>query len=343
MTGKASGPVDVFCAGTVFFDVILTGLRGFPALGTEVRAPGMGSSPGGIANLAVALSRLGLSTSLAAMFGTDAYGDYCWEVLSAHEGVDLERSLRFPGWHSPVTVSLVVDGERTMVTHAHDGPVPLDTAIGRPPRARAYFVHLGTEEQNWLRFARESGGLVFADIGWELSAACREQALDQLRHCDVFLPNRDEALALTGQRTVEAALRELLRHVPLVAITCGADGVVAADRASGEVVSVPALPVEAIDTTGAGDVFAAAFVLGTLSGWTPAERVRFATLCASLSVRQFGGSLAAPGWHDIATWWREADEELRQDYAFVAGLLPSHRLVPVRRASATLAAVSKRG
>lgn len=176
-----------------------------------------------------------------------------------------------------------------------------------------------------------------------LSAVCREQALDQLRHCDVFQPNRDEALALTGQRTVEAALRELLRHVPLVAITCGADGVVAADRASGEVVSVPALPVEAIDTTGAGDVFAAAFVLGTLSGWTPAERVRFATLRASLSVRQFGGSLAAPGWHDIATWWREADEELRQDYAFVVGLLPSHRLVPVRRASATLAAVSERG
>ncbi|MEV5303084.1 PfkB family carbohydrate kinase [Amycolatopsis methanolica] len=135
-----------------------------------------------------------------------------------------------------------------------------------------------------------------------LSAVCREQALDQLRHCDVFQPNRDEALALTGQRTVEA-----------------------------------------IDTTGAGDVFAAAFVLGTLSGWTPAERVRFATLRASLSVRQFGGSLAAPGWHDIATWWREADEELRQDYAFVVGLLPSHRLVPVRRASATLAAVSERG
>lgn len=103
-----------------------------------------------------------------------------------------------------------------------------------------------------------------------------------------------------------------------MAITCGADGVLAADRESRGVVSAPTLPTDAIDTTGAGDAFPAAFVLGPLSGWPLAERVRFATLCGSLSVRQFGGSLAAPGWHDIATWWRDADPVLRKEYAFVA-------------------------
>lgn len=331
-------PLDVFCAGTVFFDVILTGLHEFPRLGTEVRAPGMGSSPGGVANLAVALRRLGLTTSLSGAFGTDAYGDYCWEILADQEGVDLGTSRRFGGWHSPVTVSLVVGGERTMITHAHDGPISLDATIGRPPDARAYFAHLGTEEQTWLRHAKASGGQVFADIGWELSNVCGTPAPAWLSDCDVFLPNRDEALALTRERSVSAALAVLTRHVPVVAITCGAAGSVAADDTTGEVVRMPAVPAEAIDSTGAGDVFGAAFAVGTLAGWPLAERLRFANLCASLSVRHFGGSLAAPGWHDIAAWWRGLeDTELQAQYGFLAELLPRRRLPPVRRATATLA------
>ena len=44
-------------------------------------------------------------------------------------------------------------------------------------------------------------------------------------------------------------------------------------------------------------------VVGTLSGWPLADRVAFATLCSALAVQQFGGSLAAPGWGDIADWW----------------------------------------
>ena len=57
--------------------------------GTEVWTEGMGSGPGGIANFAVPLRRLGLRTALAAAFGPDVYGEYCWEVLGEQEGVDL--------------------------------------------------------------------------------------------------------------------------------------------------------------------------------------------------------------------------------------------------------------
>lgn len=64
------GPeLDVFLTGTVFFDIIFIGMEGPPKQGTEVWADGMGSSPGGVANLAVAAARLGLRTGLAATFG----------------------------------------------------------------------------------------------------------------------------------------------------------------------------------------------------------------------------------------------------------------------------------
>ena len=59
MTGRR---FDVLVAGMVFLDVVFTELPTPPSPGTEVWAAGMGSSPGGIANLAVALSRLGLHT-----------------------------------------------------------------------------------------------------------------------------------------------------------------------------------------------------------------------------------------------------------------------------------------
>ncbi len=331
--------VDVFCAGTVFFDIVFTGLQSFPRTGTEVWAPGMGSSPGGIANIAVAMRRLGVRTWLAAAFGADVYGEYCWDTLSEQEGVDLTASRRFDGWHSPVTVSLAISEDRTMVTHGHRAPICLDDMIGSPPASRACFAHLDTEEQAWVRHSHDAGSLVFADVGWEESETHAATMLSRLGYCHAFLPNADEAMLLTGTRTPERALSTLARHVPVVAITCGPHGVLAADQITGERARVPALPVPAIDPTGAGDVFGAGFVVGTLAGWALEHRLRFATLCAALSVQHFGGSLSSPGWGEIVAWWQEQrtrGSDLVAAYGFLDDLLPGAALSPVRRAAATV-------
>lgn len=125
---------DVFLTGTVFLDIIFTGLDSAPVRGTESWARGMGSSPGGVANMATALARLGLHTSLAAAFGDDHYGEYCWDALEQGEGIDLSLSHTVRGWHSPVTVSMAYEGERTMVSHGHEAPPPPAFA---PPGAPA--------------------------------------------------------------------------------------------------------------------------------------------------------------------------------------------------------------
>jgi sugar/nucleoside kinase (ribokinase family) len=331
--------VDVFCAGTVFFDIVFTGLEHFPPSGTEVYAPGMGSSPGGIANIAVAMRRLGVRTWLAAPFGADVYGEYCWETLAEQEDVDLTASRRFDGWHSPVTVSLAISEDRTMITHGHRPPLDLDDMIGSPPPARACFAHLDTEEQTWVRHCYEAGSLVFADTGWEQSEGHAATMLTRLGHCHAFLPNADEAMLLTGTDTADRALAVLAERVPMVAITCGQRGVLALDQLTGEQTSVPALSVPAIDPTGAGDVFGAGFVVGTLAGWTLEHRLRFATLCAALSVQHFGGSLASPGWGEIVAWWqqqRTTGSRYASEYGFLDDLLPGAALSPVRRAAATL-------
>ena len=136
----SSPTYDVLLSGTVFLDIIFTGMTQMPAAGSEVMADGMGSSPGGIANLAVAASRLGLRTSLAAAFGDDVYADFCWDALAEQELVDLSRSRRFEGWHSPVTVSMAVHHDRSMVTHAHRPPVTATELIDDPPASRVVMV-----------------------------------------------------------------------------------------------------------------------------------------------------------------------------------------------------------
>jgi sugar/nucleoside kinase (ribokinase family) len=351
--GVDSAEFDVFVWGTVFLDIIFTGLEDKPAGGTEVWAGGMGSCPGGIANLAIAASRLGLRTSLAAAFGDDDYADFCWRTLSEQEHVDLGRSRRFDRWHSPVTVSVSLDDDRSMVTHGHPSPLSATEMIGQPPRSRSVIVDLSNTEPlgnpdrpTWVDLARKDGALVFADVGWDSTGVWSPTVLDQLDHCDAFLPNAAEAMAYTRTQTAQDALYTLADRVPLAVVTNGAEGALAIDSATGEEAWVPALRVPALDPTGAGDVFGAGLVIGTLSGWSLDQRLAFATLCSALAVQQFGGSLAAPGWGDIADWWHDVRDanghasygrSLRRRYAFLDDIVPTVPVGAVRRAAATIA------
>lgn len=341
--GESDG-FDLFLSGTVFFDLIFTGLPRLPESGTEVWSDGMGSCPGGVANVAIAASRLGLRTSVAAAFGDDSYGDFCWETLSEQEGVDLSRSCRYDGWHSPVTVSMSVERDRSMLTHGHEPPESASAMIGEPPPARASFVSLGHDLEDWARRAHGTGTLLFADTGWDPSGSWSSDVLSQLDACHAFLPNAPEAMAYTRTEDPWAALYALADRVPIAVVTAGAHGALAVDSTTGEEEWVPALPVTAVDPTGAGDVFAAAFVTGTLAKWSLADRLGFANLAAALAVQQVGGSLAAPGWGDVADWWHQAQQRstggaaqwLRR-YGFLAELVQDIPAEAVRRATATIA------
>ncbi|MEU0439059.1 PfkB family carbohydrate kinase [Streptomyces sp. NPDC006186] len=327
-------PWDVYLTGTVFLDIIFTGLDSAPVRGTESWARGMGSSPGGVANMATALARLGLRTSLAAAFGDDHYGEYCWDALEQGEGIDLSQSRTVPGWHSPVTVSMAYEGERTMVSHGHEPP-PADPAPACPPFARAAVASLVPGARApWIAQVAAKGTRVFADVGWDDTGAWDLAGLPDLKHCEAFLPNAAEAMRYTGADCPRQAARALTAYVPVAVVTLGADGAYAVDRRTGETAEVPAIAVEALDPTGAGDVFVAGFVAGSLAGWPLADRLAFAGLTAALSVQEFGGSLSAPGWAEIAAWWRRVQSVPGQDpaalrrYAFLAGLLPEAEVEP---------------
>jgi sugar/nucleoside kinase (ribokinase family) len=335
---------DVYLTGTVFLDIIFTGLDSAPVRGTESWARGMGSSPGGVANMATALARLGLRTSLAAAFGDDHYGEYCWDALEQGEHIDLRGSRTVPRWHSPVTVSMAYEGERTMVSHGHEAPPPEGSVPSCPPLARAAVASLApARREDWVAHAAGRGTKVFADVGWDDTGRWDLAALEDLGHCEAFLPNAEEAMRYTRTDCPRAAAHALAEKVPLAVVTLGAEGAYAVDASTGETAEVPAIAVEALDPTGAGDVFVAGFVTGTLADWPLADRLAFAGLTAALSVQEFGGSLSAPGWVEVAAWWQHVASYDDQDpaalrrYAFLEELLPrASRPWPLRRAVPTI-------
>jgi sugar/nucleoside kinase (ribokinase family) len=330
--------LDTFLSGQVFMDMIFTGLPGLPPPGAEFVTDGLGSAPGGIANIAVAMSRLGLRVGLAAAFGDDMFGAYLWRALSEQEGVELGLSRRLIGWPTPVTVSLAYDSDRSMVTYIKPLPIPREELVVTAPPARTCFVEADRPVPDWAVAMRRRGTTVFSDLGWDPTEAWSPEVLDRLQHVDVFLPNAVEAMAYTRTGTAEQALEALAARVPVVAIKLGARGAIAADSSTGERAAAPGLPVRALDPTGAGDVFAAGFVFGTLAGWGLIERLKFANLCAGLSVRHYSGSLGAPCWGDIAAFGEstEVPEEILREYAFVIPFIPETAPETVARAEPTL-------
>ncbi|SCF86553.1 MULTISPECIES: PfkB family carbohydrate kinase, partial [unclassified Streptomyces] len=187
------------------------------------------------------------------------------------------------------------------------------------------------------------GARIFADVGWDESGRWDLAGLADLEHCEAFLPNAEEAMRYTRTDCPKAAARLLAERVPVAVVTLGAEGAYAVDGATGETAEVPAIAVEALDPTGAGDVFVAGYVTGTLADWPLADRLAFAGLTAALSVQEFGGSLSAPGWSEVAAWWQyvqacsDQDPAALRRYAFLEELLPApSRPWPLRRAVPTI-------
>ena len=116
---------------------------------------------------------------------------------------------------------------------------------------------------------------------------------------------------LTGESSADGAALALAETVATAVVTRGAEGVVAAE--DGRVVTVAAPRTDARDTTGAGDLFTAAYVWGDLEGLPLPERLRRAAVYAALSVRTATGAASAATRTSSSTPWPSSDREIVQE------------------------------
>src|SRR5262249_17990029 len=270
---------DVLLPGGYFCDLIFTGLPDLPRLGADQFGSGFDMVPGACFYTVLALHRLGLRVGWGCDFGDGFYSRFVLDA-AAREGLD-DRRLRRPVHPlRRVSVSFSFAHDRGFISYkdefAPPSPIPIIERY-RPRCLLLSYLHYGVQLHALADAIHAYGGLVYMDC------QARPETLDQpevaaaVRAVDIFAPNREEALHLTGASSVEAALARLAELVPLAIIKLGAEGAVA--RRGDEVVYVPGMPVAVIDTTGAGDCFNAGFLYGYLNDMPLEECLRRGNIC----------------------------------------------------------------
>lgn len=294
-------PFDVLVAGEINPDLILSGPDIEPRFGqqevlVEQSTLTIGSSS---AIFACGAARLGLQVALIGVIGSDLFGHFMLEALPERE-VNVEHVIVDPGQQTGLTVILNRGVDRAILTHIGAmGALRADQvsdallAQARHLHVGSYFMQIALQPglPGLFRRARGLGLTTSLDTNWDPSGEWG-RAAEALPETTIFFPNQNEALGISGAASLEAALDRLAAIVPLVAVKRGAAGGLV--RAGEQVVSAPALPVEVVDTVGAGDSFDAGFLYAYLHGWELADCLRLAVVCGSLSTRGGGGTFAQP-------------------------------------------------
>jgi sugar/nucleoside kinase (ribokinase family) len=264
--------VDIACGESAFVDLTFSGLDALPAAGEERHARDFLRSAGGGAITAIGAARLGLSAALVSPIGADADGDFLRAVLAAEGVLWAGRKVA----RTPVTAVLPADGDRAMATFDPGEQLTAAELAAVAPRT----VVLSLPR---IALAPPAARL-YATVGdADARAAAAGAAVPALERAHALLINEREARLMTGLDDPAEAARRLAEQAPRVVVTVGPEG--ALELAGGELLEARALPFRAVDTTGAGDLFTAAYVWADLHGAGPLERLRWAVVYASLSVR----------------------------------------------------------
>ena len=255
------------------------------------------SSGGSAANTMISVANCGGNSYYACKVARDADGDFYLNDLKA-AGVMSNVSNRADGITGKCLVMITPDADRTMNTF-----LGITSTFG-PEQIEAHVI------QN-SRYIYIEGYLVASDTAFEAAKTAQQFAkkhgvkvaltlsdpfivglfMDRMKTLvdggvDLLFCNEEEAQKFTGTSTTAAALAELSNRVKSFAVTCGADG--ARVRDGGSVFHTPGFAVKAVDTNGAGDSFAGAYLFAMTHGYTPEQAAKLATYVSSRVVSKYG-------------------------------------------------------
>ena len=279
--------------GSLNIDLVAYTAR-VPAAGETVIGDRFAMGFGGKgANQAVMAARLGARVAIVGALGDDVYADMTFDNL-ANQGVDATHVARMPGSSGVAPIWVEPDGTNRIIVvpGANDlvDPEAAAEAIRSMGRVDAVIGQLEIPQRVTaaaFRAARELGAVTVLN-----PAPAAPLDADLLSTSDWLIPNESELTILVGRQradsaddaTMSAYARGLAARL---VVTLGSKGA-AIVRLEGSVERVPAVPVQAVDTTGAGDAFVGAFAFGIAAGLDERRAVRLGIECASDSVTRPG-------------------------------------------------------
>jgi sugar/nucleoside kinase (ribokinase family) len=260
---------------------------------------------GSCANTIKGLTRLGEPCALLSYIGKDKWGDYFSHHMQKLGIVDF-----FSPSPSPTTCALCLitpDGHRTMRFCGGSMQDISDQFLQPTYFKHAHLVHLDSYSlrndhlvQRALSLAKEAGAKISLDLSsFEIVHAFHSTFLELLpKYVDLIFANEDEAHALTGRGPEESCL--VLQELCSIAVILrGKEGCLVGHQ--GRLIYSSGFPVEVIDSTGAGDLFASGFIYGYLQGYSLEKCARLGNRLGSQVVQVQGAEIPPEQWPLLKT------------------------------------------
>ncbi|MFG0296432.1 MAG: carbohydrate kinase family protein [Maioricimonas sp. JB045] len=300
MTDSSSRRFDVLCAGLIVADHVCAPIRAFPPSGGLVTTDRLDLCIGGCAsNVAVDLAKLKRSVGILGRVGNDVFGEFVQNVLAGH-GVSCEHVLASETAQTSATMVVNVRGEDRRFIHAVGANgefTGLESGTDVVKQCRVFYVGgfglnpalSGENVAELFRVARAAGVTTMLDVVIGEPDSVREMLDPVLPLTDVFLPNTDEALTLTGESD-PANQAEIFRKAGAanVIVTCGGRGSLLLSETGSFL--MPAYDIEQVDGTGGGDAFVSGYIHGLLAGATPVKCLQYGAAMGASCVQTMGAT-----------------------------------------------------
>jgi sugar/nucleoside kinase (ribokinase family) len=290
---------DIFTVFDTCVDFLISGDDVVPEFGQKEKMVGDYTIELGGSNVIFAsqCAKLGLRTAGVGVVGNDIFGDVILSRMNA-AGIDTRLVRKDAGIRSGVGVILCKnEGDKAILTYSGSIAAAEPEMITDEILSSIRHLHIGSffllgkmrpHFADIARRAKSFGATVSVDTNWDPDETWGADVLRLLETADVFLPNENEAMLISGEKNAEDAMLKLGKHVPLVAVKMGKDGAMAYDGK--QVFKSPSHAVEIADTVGAGDSFDGGFLYGFLNKLDIQTCLAMACCCGSMSTRARGGT-----------------------------------------------------
>jgi sugar/nucleoside kinase (ribokinase family) len=304
---------DVLCAGILVADLFTSPMQTMLKPGELSLVDDILLESGGCAsNVAVNLSKLGLRSTVLGKVGNDVFGHAVINELK-QRGLETGSIIITDTATTSRTVVLIVKDEDRRYIHTKganadftafdiDSQLVSDSKVLYVGGYLAMDCLDGEELSHVFRSAREAGTRTILDVVVPVGSQIDHAGLAKLMpYTDVFLPNSDEAAAISGlEDPIDQAKYFNRLGVGCVAITCGAEGSVTLK--SDVIIQADVFPIECIDASGGGDGFTSGFILGVLNGWELSQTIEFASAMGASACQMRGcttGTFTIPQANDF--------------------------------------------
>lgn len=304
------------------FDVVGVGIACLDHNATVTKIPGLDENVmvldyrkqmgGTVSTALTTIQRLGLTTKYMGMLGDDENGKFVLESLRA-EGIDVDSVRVAEGEDTPFSFVLVdsMTGKRSIAFYPGCSfTVPADCIdTDAIESARLLHVDIYTPAVVAACDAARAAGVTIS-----IEANVLYPGLDDLLHGgDIFITSREVFRELVGEDDPVAAGKKAREEYNLdhTVVTLGPEGSVAVGEH--EIVTAPGFEVDAVDTTGAGDVFHGAYLYGHMMGWRYIRTLRFANAAAAMMCTGQSGWSDIPTLAEVEQFLREQDKDTSDD------------------------------